>query len=292
MKLRLLICAVCTCILFSSFSSAEERVNKSVTNMYEHASEASSVVSQAKYAEKVTVLKEDSEWLFVRSNDQYEGWILRDNVAQMDDYFEESQMITTLSRETLIYSSDSVGKHKPLLKLPFGVELTAMDDPNKWGSRWIRIRLLDGGVGWVQRGDIHIGSLELDMTEMVKLSKLFIGVPYTWGGRSSLGFDCSGFVQEMYKTIGVHLPRDSGPQSRWSGLVDVPKSSLKPGDLLFFGNQKVSHVGLFLQENEEGLLFINATVSDNNGSNAPYLQISNLNSDFWSGLFIEAKRLK
>ena len=260
--------------------------------MHEYADENSSVVSQAKYAEQVIVLKEQSNWLLVQSSDNYEGWVQRNEIIHTDNYYAKNQLITTLNREVLVYSSASVGEHRPLIKLPFGIQLVAMDEVNKWEKRWVKIQLLDGQIAWIQRGDIHIGSFELDIKEMVKLSKSFIGTPYTWGGRSSFGFDCSGFVQEMYKAIGVYLPRDSGPQSKWGGLIQVSQSSLKPGDLLFFGNKKVTHVGLFLSKSEGELLFINATVADNDGNNAPYLQISDLNSKYWSKLFIEAKRLK
>nr|WP_252724474.1 SH3 domain-containing C40 family peptidase [Vibrio hepatarius] len=260
--------------------------------MHEYADENSSVVSQAKYAEQVIVLKEQSNWLLVKSSDNYEGWVQRNEIIHTDNYHAKNQLVTTLNREVLVYSSASVGEHKPLIKLPFGIQLVAMDEVIKWEKRWVKIQLLDGQIAWIQRGDINIGSFDLDIKEMVKLSKSFIGTPYTWGGRSSFGFDCSGFVQEMYKAIGVYIPRDSGPQSKWGGLIQVSQSSLKPGDLLFFGNKKVTHVGLFLSKSEGNLLFINATVADNDGNNAPYLQISDLNSKYWSKLFIEAKRLK
>ncbi|WP_108652942.1 C40 family peptidase [Dongshaea marina] len=127
---------------------------------------------------------------------------------------------------------------------------------------------------------------------MVSLSTRFIGTPYTWGGSSSFGFDCSGFVQQMYKTMGVILPRDSGPQAQWKGFLSVKRNALHPGDLLFFGKDRVTHVGMFLKKQHDKLLFIDATVSDNQGKNAPYLQLSDLNATYWSKLYLGARRLK
>ncbi|MCH9717001.1 MAG: C40 family peptidase, partial [Gammaproteobacteria bacterium] len=57
--------------------------------------------------------------------------------------------------------------------------------------------------------------------EMIFLSQKFLGCPYTWGGRSSFGFDCSGFVQMLYKEMGICLPRDSGPQAEDARLCEI-----------------------------------------------------------------------
>ncbi|PSV95096.1 C40 family peptidase [Photobacterium angustum] len=278
-------------IFFPNISAATERINVPVANMHEAANENSSIVSQAIYAEKVKIIKKDSNWFLIQSNDDYQGWVKSDEIIDVNNYFESGNIITTLSREPLIYRSPSTGEYKPLLKLPFGVKLTSIDNTDKTEQRWIKVRLLDGKTAWIQRGDIRVGLDKLNMAEMINLSQAFIGAPYTWGGRSSFGFDCSGFVQQMYKTMGVSLPRDSKPQSEWDGFRKVSKASLKPGDLLFFGETKVTHVGMFLANNNGRLEFIDATVSNNLGHNAPYLQISNLNAPYWKKLYLGARRL-
>ena len=76
----------------------------------------------------------------------------------------------------------------------------------------------------------------------VEYAKRFIGVPYSWGGSSPRGFDCSGLVRYVYEKFGIDLPHSSyadfdlgRPVGRWA---------LKPGDLVFFNG--VGHVGLYI----------------------------------------------
>jgi cell wall-associated NlpC family hydrolase len=103
----------------------------------------------------------------------------------------------------------------------------------------------------------------------VRTARLFLGVPYLWGGRSPLGLDCSGFVQLVYGAAGVALPRDARDQCtrlggiaclrRWPGgpplraCADGAQARGRAGrpaagDLLFFGpaSGAVTHVALSL----------------------------------------------
>lgn len=64
------------------------------------------------------------------------------------------------------------------------------------------------------------------------------GVPYSWGGTSPAGFDCSGFTQYVFRQAGVSLPRTAGAQR----AASVPVSNPQPGDLIFFGTW---HVGIY-----------------------------------------------
>ncbi|NTU96668.1 MAG: C40 family peptidase [Chlorobiaceae bacterium] len=75
---------------------------------------------------------------------------------------------------------------------------------------------------------------------------LHIGTMYRYGGKSPAGFDCSGFVQYLYeKNFRMLLPRTSGELAALGRVV--PKNSLNPGDLVFFGAEgKIDHVGIFI----------------------------------------------
>jgi cell wall-associated NlpC family hydrolase len=75
-----------------------------------------------------------------------------------------------------------------------------------------------------------------------RLALRYLGSPYSYGGASPAGFDCSGFVMYVYAKLGVALPHHAASQY---GLGrSVPYSALRPGDLVFFSG--LGHVGLYV----------------------------------------------
>jgi cell wall-associated NlpC family hydrolase len=77
----------------------------------------------------------------------------------------------------------------------------------------------------------------------INAAKQEIGIPYSWGGASPSGFDCSGLMLWAWAKAGVTLPHSSSAQSTMG--VYVPLSQLQPGDLIFFGSP-VHHVGMYV----------------------------------------------
>lgn len=73
------------------------------------------------------------------------------------------------------------------------------------------------------------------------------GTPYVWGGNSlSKGIDCSGLVQQIYRQLGVSVPRTTYEQAKNGKRVSV--SEARPGDLVFYrpGPNGPEHVGLYM----------------------------------------------
>jgi hypothetical protein len=108
-----------------------------------------------------------------------------------------------------------------------------------------RVGLPDGTGGWTERKNLRHRTRRAGSLREVVMG--FHGVPYLWGGRTPLGFDCSGFVQQTLAAIGTDVPRDAHEQFvasrpiRGAGFV-------RPGDLLFFASRgtRMSHVGIAL----------------------------------------------
>ena len=76
---------------------------------------------------------------------------------------------------------------------------------------------------------------------MLDFAAQFIGNPYVWGGTSlTEGADCSGFVQQIYKTFGYNLPRVAEDQSQYG--TKIPVEDAQPGDLILYEG----HVGLYI----------------------------------------------
>ena len=119
---------------------------------------------------------------------------------------------------------------------------------------------------------------------MLAFSKRFLGLPYTWGGTSSYGYDCSGFMQMLNRRRGVLLPRDAHPQSRWSGSAPVEQKDLAPGDLLYFGTaERVTHTGMYLGEGK----FINASTWQ-----TPTVRIDDLSEPHFAEKLVAIRRVK
>lgn len=82
--------------------------------------------------------------------------------------------------------------------------------------------------------------------EVVAYAKKFIGTPYVYGGNSlTSGVDCSGFTQQVFRNFNVKLDRRSRDQYANNGVA-VKKSDLKPGDLVFYGYSNVTHVAIYI----------------------------------------------
>lgn len=112
----------------------------------------------------------------------------------------------------------------------------------------------------------------------------FLGVNYRRGGSSiDEGFDCSGFTRHVFDAaLGVGLPRRAEEQARAPGLVPVPRSELRPGDLVFFNTLRraFSHVGIYVGEGK----FIHAPRS------GAQVRIEDMRISYWSQRFNGARR--
>lgn len=114
---------------------------------------------------------------------------------------------------------------------------------------------------------------------IVNTAKRFIGVPYVWGGTTSSGFDCSGFIMNIYGRHGLNIKRLADEQ--YYGGQKIEKSQLAVGDLVFFTTYApgVSHVGIYIGDNK----FIHASSSRG-------VTIDSLDSEYFKNAYVGACR--
>ncbi len=267
----------------------------SVENMFSQAGDEVDIVSQAIIGTNVKILVSEKnaggeEWLRIETPDTYQGWMKASSVRAYlpngKPYASQGRVFEVLSLLALIYPVTDVTEKKPLATVP----ISSILEVGECGERWCAVTLPSGIKGWIQKGD---GSLReagfkrprLSPDEMVAIAKRFLGLPYLWGGGTPLGFDCSGFVQLIYRLSGIEILRDADVQMTKSGLTEVPGGQERPGDLVFFGKapDKIGHVGMMISREE----FINATTWIK-----PVVQISRLSEAHWKDLYQGARRPK
>ncbi|GGB42807.1 peptidoglycan-binding protein [Fictibacillus barbaricus] len=105
-----------------------------------------------------------------------------------------------------------------------------------------------------------------------------MGVPYVWGGTTTKGFDCSGFIQYIFAQEGIQLPRTVAQM--WNSTTSVPTPAV--GDLVFFETYQKgpSHLGVYIGNNQ----FVHSGSSTG-------VTISNLTYDYWKQRYLGTKRV-
>lgn len=116
--------------------------------------------------------------------------------------------------------------------------------------------------------------------EILSTAKKYIGVPYLFGGTTVKGFDCSGYVQFVFRQHGKNLPRSADIQ--FSAGRPVERNQLRSGDLVFFTTYEPgpSHNGIYLGNGQ----FIHASSSRG-------VMISKLDESYWKPRYIGARRV-
>ncbi|MVX64419.1 glycoside hydrolase [Clostridium chromiireducens] len=80
--------------------------------------------------------------------------------------------------------------------------------------------------------------------KLIEDAEKYLKVPYLWGGESPDGFDCSGFMQYVFKAQGIDLPRISEEQQKFATTINM--SEINPGDLVFNKPSEATHVGMYI----------------------------------------------
>ena len=237
--------------LNSFFASVWAVVNLSANFMRESPDYTSPLETQALMGTVVEVLEKESYWIKIRVPDGYEAWTTELGLSFLDEKGKEEWC----AAPKWIFTSDySYFHERPSDDSPRLCDLIMGDillrAPGKAGG-WVEAILPSGAHGWVRGNEVEdysvwSASRGRSAEDIIALAESFLGVTYMWGGTSVKAFDCSGLVQFVFGMNGIALPRNTGPQSKSGVAVRPVLSAMRPGDLVFFGSTKPSHVAIYM----------------------------------------------
>ena len=201
------------------------------------------MVNQLLFGESVQVLKSKKNgWSKIRSlHDNYDGWVTN-SLLQPADKVTATTPAGFVSAGLL----SNISFDQKQLTIPIGSSLPLFTAQPGGLS----------GNGTIGSSSYHFSGPFIERNKqpaddllLQELCKPWMNVPYLWGGRTPLGIDCSGFVQLIFKLMGIDLHRDAWQQAAEGRAVKKLANS-QPGDLVFFSRKKtISHVGILLGEN-------------------------------------------
>lgn len=189
--------------------------------------------TEALMGETVTVYEEAEGWSWVQlAQDGYVGYVPSE--ALCDPTGPVTHRVVAL--RTFVYPGPDL-KLPPDAHLSLGAEASVMT----WTGGYARLR--GGGYVW---GD-HLAPMAHHAPDFVAVAERLVGTPYLWGGKTSLGLDCSALVQLSLAMTGQVVPRDTDMQQAGIGrAVEIAPglAGMERGDLVFWRG----HVGIMLDE--------------------------------------------
>ncbi|TWT03582.1 C40 family peptidase [Planomicrobium sp. CPCC 101079] len=176
---------------------------------------------------------------------------------------------------------DAGTKYKVVVVAKKGATATATHKKTVNGQTWYKVKT-GSKTGWVLSTLVSKSSTAKKVTTVSSSSSLdskvvstalsLKGIPYVFGGTTTSGFDCSGFIQYVFKKAGKNISRTTLTQYAETKAVSSPQ----PGDLVFFANTYragISHVGIYIGNNQ----FVHA-----GGSKSA---VVSLNDSYWGSKF-------
>jgi cell wall-associated NlpC family hydrolase len=206
------------------FVTGEEyEITEGITSVRRDPFAGAMLDTQALRGERFTIYDRNEEgWAWGQLNaDGYVGWI--SDLALYPPSPAPTHKVTAL--RTFAFPGPSI-KIPPMDTLPLGAQLSIVKMTDAFA-------VASNGHHIPKQ---HVTELSFVESDFVAVAERFVGTPYLWGGKSSLGIDCSGLVQIALTAAGTGCPRDSDMQESGLGraLNATEMQGLKRGDLIFW----------------------------------------------------------
>ena len=232
----------------------------SVINLRKRPGHSEELVSQALMGTPVKILKNTGYWILLQTPDRYIAWTETGSVQLMTESefneWKSAAKVICIDNSGWIYEDTET--NNVVGDIVAGCILRT---GGRKGS-FEKAILPDGRVGYLRSEGVRdlrkwINEVKPSGNELYRMASSLMGIPYLWGGRSSKGVDCSGFVQNVYFMSGLILSRDASLQALHGAEIDISGGwkNFEPGDLLFFGSvrdnkPRVTHVAIYKGDSE------------------------------------------
>lgn len=183
-------------------------------------------VNELLYGEHALLYDRVGDWVRVATKrDSYLGWLLSSVLA----YKLPEPSHCFAAPRGYVFERPTVASER-LFEVAFGLRLQVKNEE----AGWAQVVYGRDKVGYVKASLLEPLNTSLDPSPhaVTGFAQRFLETPYSWGGVSAWGLDCSGLVQTVYGAFGVRLPRDADQQSHYGAAASL--SEAQSGDLLFF----------------------------------------------------------
>ncbi len=190
------------------------------------------MTNQILFGEQLLVLEETKEG-WVKGQNQFDGYV---GWVRVNQFLSMEELLPVCSEYTADWVNE-IYAGEQLLRIPFAVNLGLLQAKN------LPLTFKYSGNIW-QAAKQTIG-----LTTINHLISFCMNTGYLWGGRSVFGIDCSGFVQTIFKMMGISLLRDAKDQALQGTEVTFLQEVIA-GDVAFFDDAegKITHVGILLDQ--------------------------------------------
>jgi len=208
--------------------------NLSIAPIRSNPSDESEIVTQLLFGDYVTILEKGNPWIKIKNHtDTYEGWM-------------DFKQLTYINKAD--FSKGITNSTNYIIKQPY-INVSSI-----FGRQTLYIGSI---LPFFKNNTFKVGTEIYEVTSEliethltpVEYALLFLNTPYLWGGKSLHGIDCSGLIQNAFKTSIFSLPRDASQQVNIGELI--PWDEREIGDVVFFKskNGNVTHVGILTTKN-------------------------------------------
>lgn len=209
---------------------------KPSANIHSKPMKTSALETESLFGEFVEIIDHYNSWAFCKlETDDYCGWIQKKNLGNL-----RKPTHRVLTIRTSIYKKKDI-KSNYIHYLSIGSLLSVKNFDENWAEIYLpeNYTLKTAFVP-----SQHIVEIKHKVNDWVDVAEQFVGTPYKWGGRDSIGIDCSALLQLSYQSYGQNIPRNTKDQVNVDKKKITNLGKLKRGHVVFWEG----HVGIMTDD--------------------------------------------